>query len=167
MLPTRLIRRYVTRLVFIIPVIWFSFFVLSFYFDDTDTENRDLSYNKRNIDRIQDTNLNEFNLENKQVKKLGNVNTVLNDKPKETNIQEKGRESIKLKVTIKEEKKEVDEKENVDTNEDPNRDAADEKGDDQQADVNDISEKSKDKKPVLAAPNHPEKPLIDPNAPGK
>ena len=149
MIPTKLIKRGVIRLVFVIPVLWFSFFLLSFYIDDILNSNIDemRTNNKRNIAISNKKNMYLHNFMKGDFKARDNLITGKSTDQLKGNQKEIDN-SIQSSVT----KRHL-----ISTNITKRHDSEDdtEKG----------RNGNKDRQ-VLAAPNHPQLRLIDPNAPG-
>ena len=163
MLPTRLIRRNLTRAAFVIPVFWFIYFLISLYLDDlANSDNGGLDLSKKNLLKSKsktvkvpihtnisqlvkqhDTFLNKIDRFRKAKLKQAEIDNsdikdVKKSKPKEDLIKE-GKEPVHVNVHNEEDRNDGGDKQDMEN-----------KG-----------------KAVLAPPNHPEKQLIDPNAPGK
>ena len=162
MIPTRLIRRNITRLAFIIPVFWFTYFILSLYINDlSDSGNDVLFYNKENVVEsklvVKDL-IHSNNLLDKSI----NKNTIFDESKlvRQIHIGVNKSDVIENRVNAKP----IEHSEAEEVRETLEHD--DEISNDDEHGEKDVSEKEEEKA-VLLAPNHPEKQLIDPNAPGK
>ena len=146
MIPTRLIKRGVIRLVFIIPVLWFALFLISFYVDDISNSYVDEPRAKDKRDAIVDKkNINVHNLIKEDSKMHNvpvNVQTTTRLKSKQKNI-----DHLKQMWTTKGQLVSTTNTTRYDDNTETDH------------------TRNKDRQ-VLAAPNHPKMRLIDPNGPG-
>ena len=73
MIPVQVLRRYVKKCLFLLPVLWFSYFVIRFYVDDLNR------FSKRLVKtyQIANTNANEDNLD----AGVASVNKIIAFKP--------------------------------------------------------------------------------------
>ena len=155
MIPTRVLRRGVIRLIFIIPVLWFALFLTSFYIDDIlnpyidDTLNNDKRHmvtNKKNI------NVHNFI---KDISKMDLIPVNAHTMPinKAPAMQSKANQK-----TIGDQKQTRTTKRHLKSSRNRTRH--------NDNDVTVIDETRNKDRQVLAAPNHPKMRLIDPNGPG-
>ena len=163
MLPTRLIRRNLTRAAFVIPVLWFTYFLISLYLDDlANSDNGGLDLSKKNLlkSKLKTVRVPIHSNISQLVKQhdifRDKIDRFRKAKLKQAEIDNSDIKDVK-KSKPKEDLIKVG-KEPVDENVNNKKDRND------RGDSEDVEDKGK---AVLAPPNHPEKQLIDPNAPGK
>ena len=163
MLPTRLIRRNLTRAAFVIPVFWFTYFLISLYLDDlANTDNSGLDLSKKNLLKSKSKTVKvSIHTNISQLVKQHDTFRDKIDRFRKAKLKQAEIDNSDIKVVKKSKRQEDLRKEgkelvhdNVNNEEDRNNGGGEQ----------DMENKGK---AVLAPPNHPEKQLIDPNAPGK